>query len=47
MKLESPKVNQSGDLAERVRDLENYIYRLHGELQAALNFIEKTLKEGK
>ena len=47
VKLEQPKVNQSGDLAERVRYLENYIFRLHGELQAALNYIEKNLpKEG-
>ena len=47
MKLEQPKVNQSGDLAERVRYLENYIFRLHGELQVALNYIEKNLpKEG-
>lgn len=47
MRLEQPKVNQSGDLAERVRYLEAYIFRLHGELQAALNLLEKEVNHGK
>lgn len=46
MKLEQPKTGQNGDLADRVRYLENYIFRLHGELQAALNQLEKEVKHG-
>lgn len=47
MRLEQPRIDQKGDLQARVTYLEQYIFRLHGELQAALNAMEKAQKEGK
>lgn len=40
MKLEQPKANPEGDLAQRVRDIESYLYRLHGELMAIVKQLE-------
>lgn len=44
MKLEQPRISTGGDLTERVAYLERYIYRLTGELQMALNTIERMAK---
>lgn len=41
MKLEQPKIRQSGDLKERVEFLERYLYRLVAEIQIALDALEK------
>lgn len=41
MKLEQPKINTGGNLAQRVEYLERYIYRLTNELQMALNALEQ------
>lgn len=40
MKLEQPKTNPTGRLPERMQAVESYLYRLHGQLQAALNALE-------
>lgn len=46
MRLEQPRIDPKGDLRARLEYLEQYIYRLYGELQAALNALEKAQKEG-
>lgn len=44
MRIEQPRPPQDGDLRSRVEYLEQYIVRLQGHLQAALNYIEKKLE---
>lgn len=41
IQLEQPKLGNTGPLTDRVAYLERYLYRLCGELQAALNALEQ------
>ena len=41
VKLEQPKLQSRGELAARVEALERYLFRLCGQLQEALDELER------